>query len=160
MSKKKNEGHVGSENRRDYYRMVPGRSLCARMRIHTINGTLIDGHETRVCVENVSAGGMAFTTNLKLPLEVSYTLLIDVTLMGKSFRLESVVVRSDSEERYGLYTYGVTFVTDSQVRKSLLGVINRMDVLAKRTGEVYKSCSVCDQRIEKGCFRGLEESGK
>lgn len=156
----KKVAHMGDENRRNYFRMVPGRSLCARMRIHTINGLAIDGHETRVCVENVSAGGMAFTTNLKLPLEVSYTLMIEVTLMGTMFRLESVVVRSDVEERYGLYTYGVTFVTTDAVRTSLLGVINRMDVLAKRTGDVYKACSLCDQRIEKGCFRGLNDSGK
>lgn len=151
----KNEGHVGSDNRRDYFRMSPKTSLCASMKIHTINGVAIDAHETRVCIENISAGGMAFTTNLNLPLGVDYTLKIETKLMNQVFELESVVVRAITTERYGLYEYGVTFVADGATRNRLTRVINMMEVLARSSVTVYESCRKCDQRIEKGCFRGI-----
>lgn len=110
-------------NRRNYHRVrFTNRNLCAFLRIYSVDGNILrDGMKrTRVCVENISAGGMAFVTSLNFPIEMDYTIILDFTLLGEEFSIESVIVRKREYEKYGLFEYGASFVMDDNEIKMMI----------------------------------------
>lgn len=138
-----------SINRRGFYRFYPSRDIGVLMRIFSIDGLKLDSKSTEVCMDNISAGGMAFLTELDLPMHTNYTLELEFMILEKTFKLESVVVRKDTEKSYKYKEYGVTFVCSDKVRRELVQVINQLSVYARKFKVDYSSCSMSKKKWDR-----------
>lgn len=116
---------ISHEERRKYYRLYFKNPLAADLTIKEIKGKNIDVGNSKVLISNISASGLGFVSNLRLPsgrdIILQFVTQIDSTII----KIKGYVVWSN-EAGNDLFNYGVEFIIGEQERKDLLDLLDRV----------------------------------
>ncbi|MGD8190140.1 PilZ domain-containing protein [Brevibacillus ginsengisoli] len=111
------------EARRAFFRLQFSPPIQAEMTIVRVKGQTIETGNSSILIEDLSAGGLRFLSNLKIPVTEHIILEFQITLMGQSIRLLGYVVWVKPETE-GIPAYGVRFTIDENKHVQLTQLLN------------------------------------
>jgi hypothetical protein len=118
-------------NKRHFFRLRLKETIEAEMSIVQIKDQRIESKETKVKVDNISAGGLKYLSDLKLPVSHEIVLEFKIALNKEPLTLIGYNVwRVDREE--GDYEYGVLFTIDEILREKLSALVNKTAIIYKK----------------------------
>jgi len=139
------------ENMRQFYRLETSMPLCSLMEIIRIKDNAIQSGKAKVCVDDISGGGLKFVTDLQFLVEERVVFQFELQLLNETFKTQGVIVRKRKLDD-DLNEYGVQFTMEDSVTARLTQTINQLSVLVQRTPHP-SSCTFCDQKERRGCFK-------
>ncbi len=126
---------VSDKNKRKYFRVEFKNLLIADMTILELKGKELHVGNTKVLVKNISAGGLCFVTNLKIPVSRDLIMNFTAYLAGKILNIRGYAVWMKEHDK-NLYEYGVEFVIDERDRELLMKDLWYIQMQIK-TNEVF-----------------------
>ncbi|MDP4144007.1 MAG: PilZ domain-containing protein [Bacillota bacterium] len=131
----------GEDNRRKYFRIDLDTPLCTEMTIVEVKGKKIKTSITNVCVIDIGAGGLAFTSKLNFPIGKEVIFRFNTTIFKESISFIGNIIRR-TEIRDGIYKYGVQFILDEQTETEYIKIFNRLLIALKKDWRniEYSSC--------------------
>jgi len=131
---------------RKYFRVKFFQSVCAKLKILTINNMTVDASSAFACVKNIGLGGLKFSNHLDFPIDPAVTYNFNLTLLGHEFDLRGKIVRTiEKEDRP---EYGVEFIIDETERTTLARILNNVTLLQRNHLSLY-DCSFCKSSCSK-----------
>lgn len=121
-----------SENKREFYRVRLTKPLKLTVSIYMIQGKVIDKIVGSFPIVNISAGGLAFLSPLKLSVNPGITYQFRFFINGKEKKLEGVIVRDVDDCSMNLY--GAKFTIMPTEKTELLADIHQLATYVKRGG--------------------------
>ncbi len=97
---------------------------------------------SKICIENISPGGIAFSSNLNLPTDSMLVYEVTFSILEKEYKFEMTVLRREQDE-YG-YRYGAKFYLDEVTQWDFIKELNRLAIFLKKQ-PTLKSCSFCSE---------------
>ncbi|MBB6453093.1 diguanylate cyclase (GGDEF)-like protein/PAS domain S-box-containing protein [Salirhabdus euzebyi] len=126
------------KKKRRFYRITFDFPLAGSFTIDSVRGKKVHVGNTPILVKDVSAGGLNFLSDIKLPPKTD--LLIKVSAKMGDYSLEQIArVVWSSEQEDQLYEYGIEFIASEQEQEVLLKRMNIIQAqLRKRNGSIMK----------------------
>ncbi|MRG87111.1 EAL domain-containing protein [Salinibacillus xinjiangensis] len=109
--------------KRHFYRISFQFPLIGSFTIDSIMGHKVDVGNTNILIEDISAGGLRFLSNIQLPVRTNF--IIQVSTIIGSEQIEhhgNVVWHRDIED--GIHQYGVEFHIEEHEQEELLKLLN------------------------------------
>ncbi len=112
-------------NRRKHYRLGIEDVICSIEIIHfgsldnQMNNTEFEGY-----IDNISAGGLKFTTKQDLPVKGNITIEVKFQIKEKNYAIQGKIVRREELLENELYGYGVEFNHSS--RSQMINLTNTL----------------------------------
>lgn len=100
-----------------------------------------------VLIEDLSAGGLRFLSNLKMPANDQLVLQFETVIFSQPIKVYGHVVRTSSWE-YDYYEYAVRLTMEEAVHQELNRIVNRLAIRFRQEGD-----KVIHGRFLKGCRR-------
>lgn len=95
------------KNKREFVRLKTSHKLAAVISIIGIGKRQVQSKELSVCLEDVSGNGLAFISNLDIPVEREVTFAINFRLLETDLEFQGLLVRKTSIASNTKYIYGV-----------------------------------------------------
>lgn len=122
-------------NRRKYFRVSLDVPLVADMTIEQIAGTKVNIGNSEVMVKNISAGGLCFYSNLKLPVSKKIILLFNTEITHIVLNIKGKIVwKEEMESNY--YEYGVEFLLNMTEEENLIKILNNFQIKLQDTSNL------------------------
>ncbi|MGC5327196.1 PilZ domain-containing protein [Brevibacillus sp. SYSU BS000544] len=140
--------------RRTYFRLQFNPPIQAEMTIVRVKGKTIETGIVSILIEDLSAGGLRFLSNLKIPATEHIILEFKLTLLGQYVKLLGYVVRNIpvSDE---IEAYGVAFTIDEEVHNLITRLLNVAALRQRKKMPLYQT-ALCETSIEE-FFSELKE---
>lgn len=122
--------------RRAFYRIELFNPLKSKMTLISFQHQGADFGKTEVAIDNISPGGLKFTSSMQLPVARDVTYQFETTIMNQTIIVNSYVVWKN-EKKDGFFEYGVEFSMDEKERDSL------QKLLTLFSNAKSKSISIC-----------------
>lgn len=91
-------------NKRQHFRYVFQKPLCADMTIVQIKENRIDTKSTKICILDIGPGGIRFMTSLSLPVNPYVVLEFQTRILDRHLQFHGYVVRKAlGEDEYNEY---------------------------------------------------------
>ncbi len=119
-----------SENRREYYRINMQFPLCSGMTIISFKGKKVSLGHSKALIEDISIGGMRFTTNVEFPVQPDIILEFKTKIMNEVVKTNGVIVWKQ-EIGENLYQYGLEFNISELERDHLSQMLNTFTLKMK-----------------------------
>lgn len=119
-----------SENRREYYRINMQFPLCSGMTIISFKGKKVSLGHSKALIEDISIGGMRFTTNVEFPVQPDIILEFKTKIMNEVVKTNGVIVWKQ-EIGENLYQYGLEFNISELERDHLSHTLNTFTLKMK-----------------------------
>ncbi len=119
-----------TENRREYYRINMQFPLCSGMTIISFKGKKVSLGQSKALIEDISIGGMRFTTNVEFPVQPDITLEFKTKIMNETIKTNGVIVWKQ-ETGENLYQYGLEFNIGELERDHLSKTLNTFSLKMK-----------------------------
>jgi len=97
------------------------------MTILEIRGCQVDVGNTKVLIKDMSAGGLCFISDIKLPIGKFFTLQFTTHLLEQEIKVVGKLVWRKNAE-LNLFQYGVEFIIDEQERTDLVKILNQVQI--------------------------------
>ena len=137
--------------RRSYYRIELLFPLSSKMTLTTFQGRNINLGKTEVIIDNISPGGLKFTSNMQLPVRTDVLYQFETMMMNYKMVVNGYIVWKN-EAKDGFFEYGVEFSIDGKEKEKLL------KVLEKFAHEFNKNPLVANSNlIQEDKFKYLEK---
>lgn len=132
--------------RRTYFRLQFNPPIRAEMTIVRVKGQTIETGIVSILIEDLSAGGLRFLSNLKIPATEHIILEFQITLLGQFIKLLGYVVRSIpiTEE---IEAYGVMFTIDENKHNQVTQLLNLTALRQRKNMPLYQT-ELCKTSIE------------
>ncbi|APM37816.1 PilZ domain-containing protein [Clostridium kluyveri] len=129
-------------DRRRYFRIDLDTPLCTEMTIVEINSKKIKSGITNVCVSNIGAGGLSFTSPLDFPMGKEILFRFNTTIFKESIYFIGNIIRN-KKIKDDLYKYGVHFILDDQIETKYIRILNRLSIALKKNPKnvEYSTCT-------------------
>lgn len=114
-------------NRRDFFRIKFKKPLGADMSIFKIGGKKVSLGYTEVVVFDISAGGLRFLSDIKLPVKSDIVLVFETEILDEELNLYGNVVWMKHYEDE-IFEYGLEFVFDEKHRETMLQLLNQLQM--------------------------------
>ena len=114
-------------NRRDFFRIKFKKPLGADMSIFKIGGKKVSLGSTEVVVFDISAGGLRFLSDIKLPVKSDIVLIFETEILEEELSLYGNVVWMKPYEEE-IFEYGLEFVFDEKHREVMLQLLNQLQI--------------------------------
>ncbi|SOC38537.1 EAL domain-containing protein [Ureibacillus acetophenoni] len=130
-------------DRRKHYRLNFPVPLEADMRLTSIAGRIVKLGVSNVLVMDISAGGLRFVSNLKLPIRGDVIYQFKTELLGESINLKGSIVWKE-EMNEDITEYGIKFSLGSEEQTSVSALLNSFIILSKSSDSLpsYRKASV------------------
>ncbi|UFJ43368.1 PilZ domain-containing protein [Brevibacillus humidisoli] len=125
-------------NQRTFFRLELEPPLEAQTSIVRIKDNEIESGEAHVLVDNISAGGLGFVSNLNLPVQTEIVLEFRMRLFNQQIKPLGYIVRK-AERPDGLFHYGVSFTIDEDLKALLVRLVSELQIKLRR-GNNITSC--------------------
>ncbi|WDV47613.1 PAS domain S-box protein [Clostridiaceae bacterium M8S5] len=136
-----------SKKDRKYYRVALRQSICAKIHLQqNMKDSVMGFSPTNVCITNISAGGLCFISNERLPEYEEYEILFEFKLLGELLNLRGDIVRFGKVK--GKYEYGVRFIIDENERDKLMKILNNVTVINRNLLDLYDT-DLCTELCKK-----------
>jgi diguanylate cyclase (GGDEF)-like protein/PAS domain S-box-containing protein len=112
-------------NRRDFFRIKFKKPLGADMSIFKVGGKKVNLGSTEVVVFDISAGGLRFLSDIKLPVKSDIVLVFETEILDEVLNLYGNVVWMRHYEE-AIFEYGLEFVFDEKYRETMLQLLNQL----------------------------------
>lgn len=112
--------------KRKYYRINFTYTLEADLEILEANNKKIESGKTSILIEDISAGGLRFISNIKFPIGENITFGIKTILLGENLELYGRLVWENDEK--DCYRYGLEFKIDDYKREHLIQLLNKVQI--------------------------------
>ena len=122
---------INQINRRRYYRIECARPICSEITIVKVNNIPVNTGKTKVCIEDISIGGLKFVSKLILPVDPNIIVNFSLVVSDQEIILQGFIVRS-SELTTGIFQYGVKFLLQESEIKSVGKILNDLEYLKNR----------------------------
>lgn len=132
-----------SDNKREFYRIYLVHKLKCELALEIINDKSVNKPIGCVSVVDISAGGLSFRSQFKLPPTSNIIYSCKIMLKNKIHTLNGKILRM--EKGQGYYHYGVEFNISNAYQESLLAdmhhlsVYNKKGIRAKESYEYFSS---------------------
>lgn len=111
------------ENRRNYYRINLQFPLCSGMTIISFKGKKVSLGRSKALIEDISIGGLRFTTNIEFPVQPDIIFEFKIKIMNEVIKTTGVIVWK-LEIGDNLYQYGLEFNIGELERDHLSQTLN------------------------------------
>lgn len=115
------------QDRRRYYRIYFRNLLEADLTIKEIKGRNVDVGNSKVLISNISAVGLCFISNLRLPAERQIILQFFTQLDNTIIKINGYIVWSKEADN-DLFEYGVEFIIGEKERTDLLNLLDKIKI--------------------------------
>jgi hypothetical protein len=120
------------DNKRKHIRIKCNVPLCSEVTIIKVNNKKVNTGKTKVCVEDIGAGGLRFISSLDLPVNPNFIVSFETLILKQELLFNGIIVRKQ-EINNGIFAYGAKFLMDDQDIKAFANVINDLDyVISKK----------------------------
>jgi EAL domain-containing protein (putative c-di-GMP-specific phosphodiesterase class I) len=127
------------ENKRDFFRIDFQYPLESKITVLKIGGKPVHLGSTNVLVEDISAGGLCFLSNIKLPKRNGLLLGIDTEILGERVHLSGYIVWVKEVES-GILQYGLELEIEEKNRENLTALLNKLQVKLRQK-LLLKNCN-------------------
>ena len=120
--------------------------LIASMKVKSVNDKKADSKATKVLVDDISASGLKFISNLVFPVNPAIMFNFTILILNETSNLTGKIVWKE-ESVNGLYKYGIKFFHNENKEQYLLQVVNILQVSIRKspitsgcnfyTGDIY-----------------------
>lgn len=127
------------ENRRNVFRIKLAIDMCGEVFIYKLNENVIRTNLSKVCIVDISAGGVQFKSKLNFPNKnISYKVLFEI--YNVKYEIECIL-KWKKENRNGTFNYGAMFCQTKDEQEKLIKIMTRLSVQIKRLDDgIYKYC--------------------
>lgn len=122
-----------TENRRKYFRIKFDCPLTANMTIVKFRGKDVTLGTSRAVIEDISLGGLKYTSNINLPIQKDMVIQFSTIIMGTEVQLMGSNVWKLEVD--GLFQYGFEFAFNEADRDKLAPILNKIILQ-------FKQCSI------------------
>lgn len=130
--------YVGKE-RREHERIVFQYPLFAKLMINCLGRKTVSIKKfAPVYIQDISAGGIRFISDLDLPDERKILYLFETKILDQTLKLDGEILRKTEGKSF--FEYGARFIIDKEEQDSLLILLNNLTTKLKET-PLLKSCS-------------------
>ncbi|HJV44490.1 MAG TPA: EAL domain-containing protein [Bacillota bacterium] len=130
---------VTIENRRQFFRVELSYPLEAEMTVLKVGGKPVKLGSSNVLIEDISSGGLRFSSNLKLPKLNGLLIGFVTDILGQTVQLSGYIVWV-KEMGSGILQYGIQFEIVERDRNDLTRLLNQLQIKL-RQNYVLKNCS-------------------
>lgn len=128
--------YLDESQRREYFRVRLPHTICTNIYLQqVINGAVTSFSPSKVCIQNISAGGLCFRCKVELPILENFSTYFEFKLLGKQLKLAGNIVRHRKAGR--LHEYGVVFEMNEPEREKLIRHLNNLSILIRNGVKVY-----------------------
>ncbi len=145
-----------SKNRRNYFRISFDKPLCSTMSISLINNCPVNTGKTKVCIENISASGLKFVSNFKMPISRDVIINFNTKILNQTIQFSGWIVRRDEIEE-NIWEYGVHFLSAEKTSSKYLDLLNKLTLKLRKNTD-NECCSFCSKEDRLECMR-LQRKG-
>jgi len=128
--------HKFKNNRRSYKRYKFSDNFTAKMHVVTINNKAVSSQWEEILVNDISIGGIQFTSNLELPAIDDVVLEFKINISNREIDVKGSVVRRE-EIGEGKYRYGIKFHLSNSREKIISEILKSVLNFSLETG-LYK----------------------
>lgn len=139
------------KNKRNYFRIYFKTPLCASMTIALINNKPINTGKTRVCIEDISASGLRFISNVKMPISEGIILDFVTHIFNDVTQFSGYIVRRNEIEN-NIWEYGVQFLAVEKTSSEYLEILNKLNIKLKKKYNI-DDCSFCEKKSKRECLK-------
>lgn len=133
------------ENRRKYYRIKFDCPLTANMTIVKFKGKDVTLGASRAVIEDISLGGLKYTSNINLPIQKDMVIKFTTVIMGTEVQLVGSNVWKLEVD--GLFQYGFEFVLNEADRDKLAPILNKIILQFKQCAILPETDILQDNRM-------------
>ncbi|MBU8906289.1 EAL domain-containing protein [Desertibacillus haloalkaliphilus] len=137
--KSANDLQKRTENRRKFYRINFDYPLCARMTIVKFKGQDVKLGNSKSLIEDLSLGGIRFTTQINLPVRSDVLLEFTTKILGEEVTVCGYIVWKH-EANNDLFQYGLQFITTEKEMDKFAPLFNKLSLNLK-TSPILQDCS-------------------
>ncbi|WP_138418596.1 EAL domain-containing protein [Aquibacillus sediminis] len=134
------------ENKREYFRLSFEYPLGADMTVNRVAGKKVQMGSTEVLIEDISAGGLRFISNVKLPARKDWVLSFHTEVMEQSPTMYGHIVWQHELED-GIYRYGLMFTYEEKDKENMIQLVNKLQVKLKNTPLLPNSRFIDQEKI-------------
>lgn len=130
----------GEKNNRKLFRINLPLEMCGQITFLKVNGNEVKTGKTNICINNISAGGLSFSSKLSFPQKnVIYKVFFKINNILYSYEAE---IRWINENTNGTFKYGLMFNLNEFEKEKLIPVMTGLSLNCKRTTTYcYESCN-------------------
>ncbi|MCA1029567.1 EAL domain-containing protein [Bacillus timonensis] len=115
------------ENRRKFFRLELPKPVSSTMTVAKIKNQSVEMGKTNILIENMSAGGIRFLSNIRLPVREDILLKFYAEIMGQNLNVKGHIVWK-LEQESGLYQYGVELDISEDEKEELVKTILKLEL--------------------------------
>ena len=139
------------KNRRNYFRIYFDKPLCSTMSISLINKRPVNTGRSKVCIEDISASGLRFVSNFKMPVSSNVIMDFNTKILGQAMQFSGWIVRRD-EIKQDIWEYGVRFLAVEKTSSNYLDVLNKLSLKLRKSNH-NDFCSFCSKEDKIECLK-------
>lgn len=129
---------------RAHFRVSLPRPICTPLYLQqVINNEMTSFSPTRVCIKNISGGGLCFSCTMELPIVENFSTYFHFKLLGMEIQLTGHIVRHYIKG--GRHQYGVQFNITEKAQQLLIQKLNNLDILIHNRIKIYDTDFCSDQ---------------
>ncbi|MCM3387850.1 EAL domain-containing protein [Ureibacillus chungkukjangi] len=110
--------------RRAFYRIELLFPLSSKMTLTTFQDRKVNLGKTEVIIDNISPGGLKFTSNMQLPVRSDVFYQFETMIVNSKIVVNGYIVWKN-ESKDGFFEYGVKFSIDDNERDELLKILEK-----------------------------------
>lgn len=114
-------------NKREYFRIQLKNALCSDIKIVKVKDTHVNTAKAQVLIDDISAGGVRFLSNLKFLPTPNVILQLETEVLGITLQLHGYITRNNEIEK-GIYSYGLKFVHNQKSSDYLIKLLNELAI--------------------------------
>lgn len=108
---------------RKFYRLNFEYPIIGSFTLISVRGEPKKVGKSKILVKDISAGGIRFTSNMKLPTNIDFVIKVFISIGEISIEYPAQIIWRNQKEGK-LYEYGFEFLIDEKDREQLLRFIN------------------------------------
>ncbi|MTI48758.1 PilZ domain-containing protein [Sporosalibacterium faouarense] len=139
------------KNQRSYFRIYFNNPLCATMTIALVNKKPVNTGRTRVCIEDISASGLRFISNMKMPISEGIILDFQTDILDQSKQFSGFIVRRQALKE-DIWEYGVQFIAVDKTSSQYLETFNKLSIKIRKNYNI-QDCSFCESDNQEECLK-------
>lgn len=123
---------VQMENNQDFYRFTFDKAVVGKLSIDSIAGTKVRENKTIVNIQDFSATGASFESQLNFPVREDVEFTLKTKLLDKEVELRGVLSqKSNNDEKF---KYDLKFAFDKSkdyLQKELVKIVNSLQIASR-----------------------------
>jgi hypothetical protein len=133
------------KNKRKHDRISCTTPICSEVTIIKVNDKKVNTGKTKVCVEDISSGGLKFISSLDLPVNPNIMVSFETIILNQELLFKGIIVRK-IEIKSSIFQYGVKFVMEDDVVKANANILNDLDyVISKKIKDTGSNLCIKDK---------------